>query len=127
MLIIDTAGRLHTKVNLMSELGKVNRVIQKAIPDAPHRTLLVLDANTGQNAMSQARQFIDTVGVDGIVLTKLDGTAKGGAIIGIAHNLKVPVLYIGVGESMDDLQPFEPELYAQGLFPDDGLDMAEEG
>ena len=120
VLIIDTAGRLHTKINLMAELGKVKRVVQKAMPEAPHRTLLVLDANTGRNAMSQAKQFIETVGVDGIVLTKLDGTAKGGAIIGIAHTLNLPVLYIGVGEQMDDLQPFDPTMYAESLFPNNG-------
>ena len=116
VLIIDTAGRLHTKVNLMEELKKVHRVIQKVTPDAPHLTLLVLDGTTGQNALAQARQFISTVGVNGIVLTKLDGTAKGGAIIGISHQLEVPVYYIGVGEGVDDLQPFDPVLYAASLF-----------
>ena len=120
VLIIDTAGRLHTKVNLMEELKKVQRVLRKSLPEAPHQNLLVLDANTGQNALSQARQFIDAVGVNGIVLTKLDGTAKGGAIIGIAHTLGVPVAYIGVGEGMDDLQPFEPAMYARSLFPGNG-------
>ena len=116
ILIIDTAGRLHTKVNLMEELKKVRRVIQKVAPDAPHLTLLVLDGTTGQNALTQARHFIETVGVNGIILTKLDGTAKGGAIIGIAHELKIPVYYIGVGEGVDDLQPFDPEIYAKSLF-----------
>ncbi len=116
VVIMDTAGRLHTKVNLMEELKKIQRVIQKVIPEAPHCNLLVLDGTTGQNALNQAKQFIDTVGVDGIVLTKLDGTAKGGAIIGIAHQLEVPVEYIGVGEQIDDLQPFDPEMYARGLF-----------
>lgn len=116
VVIMDTAGRLHTKVNLMEELKKIQRVIQKVIPQAPHCNLLVLDGTTGQNALNQAKQFIDTVGVDGIVLTKLDGTAKGGAIIGIAHQLEVPVEYIGVGEQIDDLQPFDPEMYARGLF-----------
>ena len=116
VVIIDTAGRLHTKVNLMEELRKIHRVIQKVIPEAPHLSLLVLDATTGQNALNQARQFIESVGANGIVLTKLDGTAKGGAIIGIAHQLKVPVEYVGVGEAIDDLQPFDPKLYAEGLF-----------
>lgn len=121
IVIIDTAGRLHTKVNLMEELKKVQRVVQKSLPEAPHLNLLVLDATTGQNALNQARQFIDTVGVNGIVLTKLDGTAKGGAIIGIAHQLEVPVAYIGVGEGMDDLQPFDAALYARGLFQNEDL------
>lgn len=116
IIIIDTAGRLHTKVNLMQELQKVHRVIQKVIPDAPHMNLLVLDGTTGQNALAQAREFIKTVGVDGIVLTKLDGTAKGGSIIGIAHQLAVPVYYIGVGEGVDDLQPFDPAVFAESLF-----------
>lgn len=116
VVIIDTAGRLHTKVNLMEELKKVQRVIQKVDPGAPHLNLLVLDGTTGQNALNQARQFIDAVGVDGIVLTKLDGTAKGGAVIGIAHQLKLPVEYIGVGEGIDDLQPFDSRLYAESLF-----------
>ena len=116
VILIDTAGRLHTKVNLMEELKKIDRVVKKVIPSAPHLRLLVLDGTTGQNALSQARQFIDAVGVDGIVLTKLDGTAKGGSIIGIAHQLGVPVEYIGVGEGIDDLQPFDPKLYARGLF-----------
>jgi len=116
VIIIDTAGRLHTKVNLMEELKKIHRVIQKVYPEAPHLSLLVLDATTGQNAISQARQFIESVGVNGIVLTKLDGTAKGGAIIGIAHQLNVPVDYVGVGEAIDDLQPFDPKLFAEGLF-----------
>jgi fused signal recognition particle receptor len=116
VIIIDTAGRLHTKVNLMEELKKIRRVIQKVFPDAPHLSLLVIDATTGQNAVNQARQFIDSVEVNGIVLTKLDGTAKGGAIIGIAHQLNLPVEYVGVGEAIDDLQPFNPEFYAEGLF-----------
>jgi fused signal recognition particle receptor len=106
---------LHTKVNLMEELKKVVRVIKKVMPDAPHYTLLVLDGTTGQNALNQAKQFIDTVGVDGIALTKLDGSAKGGAVIGIAHELKLPVAYIGVGEGIDDLQRFDPHAYAESL------------
>jgi fused signal recognition particle receptor len=119
VIIIDTAGRLHTKVNLMEELKKVRRVIQKVYPDAPHLSLLVIDATTGQNALNQARQFIDSVEVNGIVLTKLDGTAKGGAIIGIAHQLNIPVEYVGVGEAIDDLQPFDPMLFAKGLFEEE--------
>ncbi len=116
VVIIDTAGRLHTKVNLMEELKKIKRVIQKVIPDAPHEILLVLDATTGQNAISQARQFIEAVGITGIVLTKLDGTAKGGAVIGISHTLNIPVKYVGLGEKMDDLEPFDAETYVAGLF-----------
>lgn len=115
VVLIDTAGRLHTKANLMEELKKVQRVIQKVMPDAPHYRLLVLDGNTGQNALNQAREFVNAVGVNGIVLTKLDGSAKGGAVIGIAHTLGLPVEYIGVGEGMDDLQPFNAKLYADSL------------
>lgn len=116
VVIIDTAGRLHTKTNLMEELKKMHRVIQKILPDAPHQSLLVLDASTGQNAISQAKQFIEAVQVDGIVLAKLDGTAKGGAVIGISHQLNLPVLYIGLGEKMDDLEPFDANLFVEGLF-----------
>ncbi len=116
IVFIDTAGRLHTRVNLMEELKKIHRVIQKEIPDAPHQVLLVLDAGIGQNAVIQARQFIEAVGVTGIVLTKLDGTAKGGAVIGISHQLKIPVCFIGVGEKIDDLQPFDPDAFVEALF-----------
>jgi len=116
IVIIDTAGRLHTKVNLMEELKKIRRVIQKVIPAAPHQTLLVLDATTGQNALVQARQFIEAVAVDGIILAKLDGTAKGGVVIGISHELKLPVEYVGLGEQIDDLEPFDPKIYLEGLF-----------
>lgn len=116
VVIIDTAGRLHTKVNLMEELKKMYRVINRIITDAPHQSLIVLDASTGQNAISQAQQFMDTVNVDGIVLSKLDGTAKGGAVIGISHQLNLPVVYVGLGEKMDDLEPFDPELFVKGLF-----------
>ena len=116
VVIIDTAGRLHTKVNLMEELKKIRRVIQKVIPAAPHQTLLVLDATTGQNALVQARQFIEAVAVDGIILAKLDGTAKGGVVIGISHELKLPVEYVGLGEQIDDLEPFDPKIYLEGLF-----------
>jgi fused signal recognition particle receptor len=116
IVIIDTAGRLHTKVNLMEELKKMRRVMQKVIPEAPHQTLLVLDGTTGQNSVSQSRQFIDDIGVDGIILTKLDGTAKGGAVIAISHELKLPVTYVGLGEKIDDLEPFDGKLFAEGLF-----------
>jgi len=116
VVIIDTAGRLHTKVNLMEELKKMQRVMQKIIPEAPHQTLLVLDATTGQNSVSQSRQFIDTIGVDGIILTKLDGTAKGGAVIAISHELNLPVEYVGLGEKIDDLEAFDGKLFAEGLF-----------
>jgi len=116
VVIIDTAGRLHTKVNLMEELKKMHRVIQKVIPEAPHHSFLVLDASTGQNAISQSKQFIDSIGIDGIILTKLDGTAKGGAIIGISHQLSLPVYYVGLGENIDDLEQFDPLVFAEGLF-----------
>ena len=114
-LLVDTAGRLHTKTNLMEELKKINRVIGRAIPGAPHETLLVLDATTGLNAMSQAREFHQAVVITGIVVTKLDGTAKGGAVVGIARDLRVPVRYVGVGESPEDLQPFNPQEFAAAL------------
>lgn len=116
VVLIDTAGRLHTKVNLMEELKKINRIIGKNIPGAPQQTLLVLDATIGQNSISQAKQFIEAVGVTGIILTKLDGTAKGGAVIGISHKLGLPVYYVGLGEKIDDLQPFEARLFVEGLF-----------
>jgi fused signal recognition particle receptor len=116
VIIVDTAGRLHTKVNLMEELKKLKRIMQRAIPDAPHQVILVLDATTGQNSINQARQFIEAVGISGIALTKLDGTAKGGSAIGIAHQLGIPVKYVGVGESIDDLEVFDPELFVDGLF-----------
>ncbi|MCG3116149.1 MAG: signal recognition particle-docking protein FtsY [Candidatus Manganitrophus sp. SA1] len=115
-VLIDTAGRLQTKSNLMEELKKIKRVIAKAIPDAPHERILVLDATTGQNALSQARLFHETIGVTGIVLTKLDGTAKGGIIVPIVEALSVPVTYVGVGEGVDDLIPFNIESFAEGLF-----------
>ncbi len=106
VVLIDTAGRLHTKTNLMEELKKIRRVVEKLVPGAPHATLLVLDAGTGQNAIQQAREFSNTVGVTGLVLTKLDGTAKGGVVIAIQNELKIPVAYIGVGEKVEDLEPF---------------------
>ncbi|GAB4168076.1 MAG: signal recognition particle-docking protein FtsY [Calditrichia bacterium] len=114
--IIDTAGRLHTKSNLMEELAKIKRVIQKVLPDAPHEIYLVLDATTGQNAVNQAKQFVEKVGVTGIILTKLDGTAKGGVVLGIQKELGIPVKYVGLGEQIDDLQPFNKQDYVEGLF-----------
>lgn len=116
LVLADTAGRLHTKANLMEELKKVRRVIDKALPGAPHEVLLVLDATNGQNAIAQARQFHEAVGVTGIALTKLDGTAKGGVIIGICDELKVPVLWAGVGEKPADLRPFDPKEFVAALF-----------
>lgn len=116
VLILDTAGRMHTKVNLMEELKKVQRVVTKKIASAPHEVLLVLDASTGQNALSQARLFKSDIGITGLVLTKLDGTAKGGIVVGICDELKVPVRYIGIGERIDDLRPFDPEEFTRALF-----------
>ena len=116
VVIIDTAGRLHSQSHLMDELKKVKRVIQRVEPSAPHEILLVLDANQGQNALTQATQFHQAVGVTGLVLTKLDGTAKGGVILGIAHQLKLPVRYVGVGEKVEDLRPFDPEAFSEALF-----------
>jgi fused signal recognition particle receptor len=116
--IIDTAGRLHTKVNLMEELSKIRRVIQKQIPDAPHEVLLVIDATTGQNGMVQAREFSAAIGVTGLVLTKLDGTAKGGIVLKISNEMKIPVKYIGVGEQIDDLQVFDKESFVKALLED---------
>jgi fused signal recognition particle receptor len=114
--IIDTAGRLHTKAPLMEELKKVKRVLEKAQPGAPHEILLVLDSTNGQNAIAQARQFNEALGVTGIVLTKLDGTAKGGVVIGICDELKIPVRYVGIGEAVADLRPFDPHEYVEALF-----------
>lgn len=116
VLIIDTAGRLQTKSNLMQELEKINRVVGREIPGAPHETLLVLDATTGQNAVSQAQLFTKAAPITGIVLTKLDGTAKGGVVIGIKDQLQMPVKWIGVGEGIDDLRPFDAEDFARALF-----------
>jgi len=115
-LLIDTAGRLHTKRNLMEELKKVHRVIGREIPGAPHETLLVLDATTGLNALAQAREFHRAVRLSGLVITKLDGTAKGGAVVAIVRDLQLPVRFIGVGESPEDLQPFDPAEFAAALF-----------
>ena len=116
VLLIDTAGRLHTKVHLVEELKKIRRVIMREQPDAPHETLLVLDATTGQNGLQQARVFKEATAITGIVLTKLDGTAKGGVIVGIQEELGVPVKYIGVGEDVEDLQPFDAGQFVQALF-----------
>ena len=113
---MDTAGRLHNKVNLMEELRKVKRVIEREIPGAPHEVLLVLDATTGQNALQQARLFQEVAGVTGIVLTKLDGTAKGGVVLGIQGETHIPVKWIGIGEGADDLRPFIPGDFAAALF-----------
>lgn len=115
ILIIDTAGRLHTKTNLMEELKKIRRIISKEMPGAPHESLLVLDASLGQNALSQARLFKDAVDVTGIALTKLDGTAKGGIIVAIASELKIPIRYVGVGEGVDDLKPFNAREFCDAL------------
>ena len=116
VVLVDTAGRLHNKVNLMNELSKIKRVMQKVIPDAPHEILLVLDASTGQNAVEQARQFLAATEVNAMALTKLDGTAKGGVVIGISDQFKIPVKYIGVGEKMDDLQTFNRKTFVESLF-----------
>jgi len=116
LLLVDTAGRLHTKTNLMEELKKIKRVINRAVPDAPVYTKLILDGTTGQNALSQVKIFTDAVGCDGVIVTKLDGTAKGGIIIAIAEELGVPVNYIGLGEGIEDLQPFNSKQFAEALF-----------
>lgn len=116
VVIIDTAGRLHNKLNLMNELGKIRKVMQKVLPDAPHEVLLVLDASTGQNAIEQAKQFTAVTDVTSLALTKLDGTAKGGVVIGISDQFKVPVRYIGLGERMEDLQPFDRAEFVDSLF-----------
>jgi len=116
VVIIDTAGRLHTKGNLMEELAKINRVIKKLKSDAPNEVYLVLDATTGQNAIIQAKEFKKIVDVTGLILTKLDGTAKGGVIIPIVDELDIPVRFIGVGEQIDDLQVFNPKIFTEALF-----------
>lgn len=116
VVIIDTAGRLHNKVNLMNELKKIRNVMQKLLPEAPHEVLLILDASTGQNAIEQARQFTAATEVNALALTKLDGTAKGGVAIGISDQFKIPVKYIGIGEKMTDLQPFVKEEFVESLF-----------
>ena len=116
VILVDTAGRLHTRVNLMAELEKIRRIAAREVDGAPHEVLLVLDATVGQNGLNQAREFMGVAGVNGIVLTKLDGTAKGGIAVAIAHDLKLPIRYVGVGEGIDDLVPFSPEEYVNALF-----------
>jgi fused signal recognition particle receptor len=115
-ILVDTAGRLHTRVNLMNELEKIRRIAAREVPGAPQEALLVLDATVGQNGVTQAREFMAAAGVNGIVLTKLDGTAKGGVAVAIAHDLKLPIRYVGVGEAIDDLVPFDADEYVNGLF-----------
>jgi len=115
-ILVDTAGRLHTRVNLMNELEKIKRIAAREVPGAPQEVLLVLDATVGQNGLSQAREFMGVAGVNGIVLTKLDGTAKGGVAVAIAHDLKLPIRYVGVGEGIEDLVPFSADEYVDGLF-----------
>lgn len=126
VLICDTAGRLHTKKNLMEELSKINRVIDKELPGADKEVLLVLDASTGQNGVNQAREFKEAAGITGIVLTKLDGTAKGGVVLAVREALDIPVKFIGVGEQLDDLQPFDAEQFAEALFARDDAPHGEE-
>ena len=116
VLIVDTAGRLHTRANLMAELDKIRRIVGREIAGAPQEVLLVLDATVGQNGLVQAREFKAASGATGIVLTKLDGTAKGGVAVAIAHEMKLPIRYVGVGEAIDDLIPFEPAAYVDALF-----------
>jgi fused signal recognition particle receptor len=118
VILVDTAGRLHTRVNLMTELDKIRRVAAREVEGAPHEVLLVLDATVGQNGLAQAREFMSAAGVNGIVLTKLDGTAKGGIAVAIANDLKLPIRYVGVGEAIDDLIPFSPDDYVNALFED---------
>jgi fused signal recognition particle receptor len=118
VIIIDTAGRLHTKTNLMEELSKINRVIKKQLTDAPHEVLLVLDATTGQNGMVQAKEFSNSIPLTGLILTKLDGTAKGGIVLKITNEMKIPVKYIGVGEQIDDLQVFDRDSFVRALLED---------
>jgi fused signal recognition particle receptor len=126
ILIADTAGRLHTKINLMEELQKVRRSISKWVEGAPHETFLVLDSTTGQNAIAQAKMFNEAIEISGIILTKLDGTAKGGVILGICNELQIPVRYIGIGEKVDDLREFDPQAFVEALYEgaDGGNDNA---
>lgn len=119
VLIIDTAGRLHTKFNLMEELKKINKIIRKFVPDGPHELLMVIDATTGQNALLQARQFAQDIGLTGVVVTKLDSTAKGGFAFAVADDLGVPIKFIGTGEKVEDLEPFEPSYFVEALFSQD--------
>lgn len=118
VVLIDTAGRLQNKVNLMNELSKMNKVIKKVIPDAPHEVLLVVDATTGQNGIQQAKAFKEVTDVSGIILTKLDGSAKGGIVLAIKEEVDIPVKFVGLGEGTDDLEPFDIEKYIYGLFKD---------
>jgi fused signal recognition particle receptor len=120
-LLVDTAGRLHTKKNLMDELSKMRRIAGREVSGAPHETLLVLDATTGVNGLEQARRFVEAAGATGVVLTKLDGSARGGIVLAIYRELQLPVLYVGVGEAVDDLVPFDPSEYAKALLGDDGV------
>jgi fused signal recognition particle receptor len=115
-VLVDTAGRLHTRVNLMNELEKIRRIAAREVEGAPHEVLIVLDATVGQNGLTQAREFMGVAGVNGVVLTKLDGTAKGGVAVAIVHDLKLPIRYVGVGEGIDDLVPFSPDEYVDALF-----------
>ena len=117
VLLVDTAGRLHTKSNLMDELIKLRKVVSRQLPGAPHETLMVLEAPTGQNGIQQAKLFHEAVGLTGIVLTKLDGTAKGGIVVRIYRELGVPIKLVGVGEQIEDLQPFDPKVFVDGLVP----------
>ena len=126
IIICDTAGRLHNKKNLMEELAKIYRVIDRQLPYADREILLVLDATTGQNAVNQAKEFKDVAEITGIILTKLDGTAKGGVVLAIKNELKLPVKFIGVGEQLDDLQPFKPKVFAKALFEDTSTTFADE-
>lgn len=125
VLIADTAGRLHTQSNLMEELKKVKRVLHKLDPNAPHETMLILDASIGQNALNQARQFHEAIGLTGITMTKLDGTAKGGIVFAIANELAIPFRYLGVGEGIDDLRPFDAVQFVNAIFDDDHIKSSE--
>jgi fused signal recognition particle receptor len=116
VVLVDTAGRLHTKINLMDELQKIQRVAGKRLPGAPHEVWLVLDATTGQNAIAQAEMFHKSLGITGIILTKLDGTAKGGVVVGITRQLNIPIRFIGIGEKIDDLRPFDASEFVEAIF-----------
>ncbi len=119
VLIVDTAGRLHTKYNLMEELKKINKVIQKLLPDGPHELLMVVDATTGQNALLQARKFAEDIGLTGVIITKLDSTAKGGFAFAVADDLGVPIKFVGTGEKVEQLAPFDPQSFVAALFAPD--------
>jgi len=116
LVLIDTAGRLHTQTNLMEEVRKIRRVVQKIVPDGPHETFLVLDATTGQNAISQAKLFDEALSLSGLILTKLDGTAKGGIVAAISQKLRLPIRFVGVGEGLEDLDAFKPQEFVDALF-----------